>query len=221
MRVTKILETVWRINKNDQGTLNYQATDLDANATCFILTDAIEPKKELKWDSKPFSSLMTNLVSYLARSLPSITLKCGNSAKLTLGELGKAMSGLDVALNSAQGGNPVLFLDVRERPLVEGVSQMAIINAAKEKYEEFATNSRKWASRTPSTCAIAYFREILNSDKHFSVVHTPRGRRRQGRRTAARRLCRSARRSSWRRTTRSSMRRTWHVTCTPTRSAIS
>ena len=46
-----------------------------------ILTDMIESKKEGKWDKGPFNALLTNLVRYLAGSLPSLTLKTGFGAK--------------------------------------------------------------------------------------------------------------------------------------------
>ena len=80
-----------------------RASRAQTNAMCLILTDSIESKKERGFDSAPLSNLLNNLVRYLCRTLPSLSVKTGYAGKATLAMRGLP-NGLEVALNVAQGG---------------------------------------------------------------------------------------------------------------------
>ena len=73
---------------------------------------------------------------YLARTLPSLGIKTGCEGIVTLADSGQNQASIDMALNAAQSGSPLLFLDVRERPLVEAADRVALIEAAKTALEK-------------------------------------------------------------------------------------
>ena len=133
-RDKKILELVHRTMAGPDGTIQEFRHDIDPNCTCIIATDMIESKKQSGFDSGPCNTLVTNLVRYLGSTLPSLTIKTAASNKSRLGA--DDPTALDLALDAAQAGSPVLFLDVRERPLVEAADRVALIDATKAAFEE-------------------------------------------------------------------------------------
>eukprot|EP00966_Prymnesium_polylepis_P086112 1993097-Prymnesium_polylepis.1 len=123
----------------------------------------IESKKEIKWDKGPFNNLVSNLVRYLGSSLPSLTIKTGFAASSTLAHAGKSISAIDIALNVAQAGSPVLFLDVRDRPLIEAATdRVALVEAAKTALETHSDALlAAGLAESFSCCSIAYLYDAL------------------------------------------------------------
>lgn len=164
-RDKKLLELTHKTMARADGSLPELGVDFDPNCTCVITTDMIESKKEGKWDKVPFNTLQNNLIRYLAKSLPSLTIKTGSSDTLKLSQAGQAMSCLDVALNAAQSGSPVLFLDVRERPLVEAANRIALIEATKAAVETHCDALlQAGLAESFSACLIAYLYNALVGD---------------------------------------------------------
>ena len=162
-RDRKLLELVHRTMAKPDGSLPEDHSDFDPNCTTIITTDMIESKKESKWDKGPFTSLLNNIVRYLGSTLPSLTIKTSQADMLTLAEAGKSMSCIDVALNAALGGSPVLFLDVRERPLAEASDRVALIEAAKAAFEEHCgALLEAGLAESFACCSIAYFYDVLH-----------------------------------------------------------
>ena len=163
-RDKKLLDLVQQLNAKPDGSLPSYNLDFDPNCMCIITTDAIEPKKESKFDKGPFNALLNHLVRYLGSSLPSLTIKTGFGDLLTLAEHGQAMSCIDIALDAAQGGSSVLFLDVRERPLVKAADRVALIDAAKAALEEHCDALLAVGlAESFSCCSIAYMHRALIS----------------------------------------------------------
>lgn len=103
--------------------LTYREHDLDPNARTFILVDSLTTtvsarglKKVETYDTSSYSNLMTELVRYLSSTLPSLALKTGFTNKDNLSSPLSAC--LKYAADVAQSGTPVLFLDVRRRPII-------------------------------------------------------------------------------------------------------
>lgn len=72
------------------------------------------------------------------------------------------MSGIDIALNAAQSGSPVLFLDVRERPLLEAADRVALIEATKVAVETHCHSLLETGlAESLVCCSIAYLHEAL------------------------------------------------------------
>lgn len=161
-RDKKLLEIVHAVEALADGSLPERQDDLDANAEILLIVDGIEAKKEQGWDKAPFNALITNLVRYLSSSLPALTIKTGNGNSGTLAEAGRALSGLDVALNAANGGAPVLFLDVRERELIKASDRVALIAAAKASCEAYCDELlNSGLAESFICCSIAYFHGVL------------------------------------------------------------
>ena len=80
--------------------------------------------------------MINELLRHLASSLPSLTIKSCMEEFETLAAGAKNAASLMVALNVAQSGAPVLFLDVRERPVLSETSdRAALIKEAMAKYD--------------------------------------------------------------------------------------
>ena len=90
----KLLELVWASFDNNVPT---KYCDLDPNAMVYLLVDSINEKKH-NFDRAPFNNLVNELVRYLSATLPSLTIKTGNSDKPMLEESRNVMSSLGVAL---------------------------------------------------------------------------------------------------------------------------
>lgn len=161
-RDKKLLELVHRTEARLDGSLKENHIDFDPNCTCIITTDMIESKKESKWDKGPFNALLNGLVRYLGSSLPSLTIKAGATSMGKLSDAGKSLGGIDVALNAAQSGSPVLFLDVRERPLIEASDRVALISAAMAALETHCNALLDTGLAESFTCSsIAYLHQAL------------------------------------------------------------
>ena len=97
--------------------------DLDPNASCIIMTDCIDPKRDRR-DGKAFQTLMSALVRHLASSVPSVAIKTGFASKRPLGH--PCRRSLDMAAARAQAGTPVLALDMRKRDALPASLKPAI-----------------------------------------------------------------------------------------------
>ena len=160
-RDKKILELVHKLNAKPDGSLPYCGMDIDPNCTCIITTDMIESKKESSWTKGPCNALLNSLVRYL----PSLTVK------IRFPNAGKAMAAIDIALNAAQSGSPVLFLDVRERPLVEAADRVAFIKATKAAFEAHCDALLKAGlAESFDACSIGYMYHALVGDGTASTL---------------------------------------------------
>ena len=108
--------------KPEQATMKSNI-DLDPNASCIIMTDCIDPKRDRR-DGKAFQTLMSALVRHLASSVPSVAIKTGFASKRPLGH--PCRRSLDMAAARAQAGTPVLALDMRKRDALPASLKPAI-----------------------------------------------------------------------------------------------
>ena len=60
------------------GGNQFRNLDLDINASCVIITDCINPKRD-KEDGKPFNVLRQALVRHLSSAVPSLAIKTGSA----------------------------------------------------------------------------------------------------------------------------------------------
>ena len=165
-RDNRILNLVQQLDGNEDGNVPVGTFDIDPNAEVLLMADSIESKKESSWDGGPMNRLITRLVRYLGSTLPSLTIKTGWGDTLKLTQTGASQSGVDIALNVAQGGAPVLFLDVRERPLIEAANRAALIEAAKQQYIERADALLKLGRADALySCTIAHLHDICYGDR--------------------------------------------------------
>jgi len=72
--------------------------DLDPNAMICLLVDTIHTKKDILGHRGPFNKLMNELIWYMASTLPSLTIKTGNSDKPSLERATGSASSLAVAM---------------------------------------------------------------------------------------------------------------------------
>ena len=162
-------------------------SDLDPNASCIILTDCIDPKRDKK-DKKPMNALRQALIRYLSNSVPSLAIKTGFSGKYMLGDAN------DLALGKlserAQAGTPVLALDVRNRlPLASAADtevklrRAAHIEEAKKQITEWRESLlEKKEGKVPlaetfNVCTLAYLHEVLTSDEDISAPGSKKDKR--------------------------------------------
>jgi len=72
--------------------------DLDPNAMIYLLVDTIHAKKDILGHRGPFNKLMNELIRHMASTLPSLTIKTGNSDKPCLEKATGSASSLAVAM---------------------------------------------------------------------------------------------------------------------------
>ena len=144
------------------------AHDLDANASCIILTDCINPKRD-QIDAKPFASLMGALVAHLSSSVPSIALRTGFSCKDNLGD-SSAMH-LNMVNSRAQSGTPVLALDIRPRTeLLEDSGRVSqtrgdVVAAAQRQIDASCDALLgSGLAETFDVCTLAFLHKALTGD---------------------------------------------------------
>jgi hypothetical protein len=155
--------------------------DLDPNAMIYLLVDTIHPKKELLDHRGPFNKLMNELVRHLATTLPSLTIKTGNSDKPSLEKSGAFETSLAVAMESMLSGSPLLFLDVRERPIIHAPDRETLINRAKEEYDRSCSALLDVGlAESFDAMTISYFHDVLYGDGNASTSETYKEARRRG-----------------------------------------
>eukprot|EP00931_Biecheleriopsis_adriatica_P103028 TRINITY_DN77917_c0_g1_i1.p1 TRINITY_DN77917_c0_g1~~TRINITY_DN77917_c0_g1_i1.p1 ORF type:complete len:1060 (+),score=124.93 TRINITY_DN77917_c0_g1_i1:117-3182(+) len=116
-------------------------------------------------DNSGCVNLITELGKHLHASIPRIAFKTGMSLKETLKK--DELGGLSAAVDIVNGGSPMLFIDMRERPMVTGKDRKDIIEAACQQFE---TTCDDFLS-LPTPCAnvfdvmaLSYFRDVLRGD---------------------------------------------------------
>jgi hypothetical protein len=177
-RDRKILELVWAKYENEVPEIK---CDLDPNAMIYLLVDTIHPKREHLDHRGPFNKLMNELVRHLATTLPSLTIKTGNSDKPSLEKSGAFETSLAVAMESMLSGSPLLFLDVRERPIIQAADRETLINQAKAEYDK-ACNALLQVGLAESFDAmtISYFHDVLFGDGNPSSSEAYQEGRKRG-----------------------------------------
>ena len=83
---------------------------------CHIIVDSVDEKRDTIGERAPGNALKTALVRYLASTVPSITLKTGNSDKTSLAETLSGTSSLGACIQAMHSGSPLVFVDVYDRP---------------------------------------------------------------------------------------------------------
>ena len=150
------------------------AEDLDANAVVFLIVDTRNPKKDTIRDRRPFNRLKGEILRYLSRSLPSLGIKTGHSDKRPVETSLHSASSLAVPLESMLSGSPVLFLDLRARPLIEAADRAQLISKAQEAYDELCkTHIANGVAETLDACTIAYFHDVLFGDGNPGTADLP------------------------------------------------
>lgn len=160
------------------GNMPFRAHDLDPNGICFIVVDAIDSQNNVCDDRRSYNHLITELVRHLASQLPSLAIKTGYAGKTTLDGATTMSSGLGVAMEAAQSGTPLMFLDVRNRlPLQvpEGCSGLEkrkkLIEAAQKRFEEECdTMLEQGLTESFDVCAISWLRDVLKGDGDTSTT---------------------------------------------------
>ena len=175
-RDRKILELVHA--KFDDEIPTYR-TDLDPNAMIYLVVDTIHPKRERLGDKKPFNRLMNELLRYLAETLPCLTIKTGHSDKPNLDKATQHASSLGVAMETMLSGSPLLFLDMRDRPmspLIEATDREMLISTAKKAYEKHCVSLLETGvAETFDTMSISYFHDVLFGDGDIRNTETHQG----------------------------------------------
>jgi hypothetical protein len=145
--------------------------DLDPNAMIYLLVDTINAKKDMLGDRGPFNKLMNELLRHLATTLPSLTIKTGHSDKPSLEKAHAYASSLAVAMESMLSGSPLLFLDLRQRPVIEASDRQALISRAKDEYDKAcAVFLQQGVAETFDAMSIAYFHDVLFGDADASMT---------------------------------------------------
>jgi len=152
-----------------KGQAGMDAVDLSPNAPYLLVVDTINAKRDVLGDKAPFARLMTAILQYLSKSLPSICLKSFGSTHTTIEAGGLAEVTLLRQIDTINVGTPVVFLDVRQRevPLdvVRQTDRQELIEACKELYRK---NCHRLQSAgvcdSLDVCAIAYFYDVCFGD---------------------------------------------------------
>ena len=153
-------------------------SDLDPNSMIYLMVDTINPRKDRLGERGPYNKLINELLRYLAQTLPCLTIKTGHSDKPSLARASQHASGLGVAMEAMLSGSPLLFLDMRERPVLEAMDRSKLIEQAKVAYERNCTSLLEvGVAETFDTMAVAYFHDVLFGD---GDVHSSAGRHQGG-----------------------------------------
>jgi hypothetical protein len=151
-------------------------TDLDPFAMIYLVVDTIHSKRERLGDKKPFNRLMNELLRYLAETLPCLTINTGHSDKPGLDKATQHASSLGVAMETMLSGSPLLFLDMRDRPLIEATDREMLISAAKAAYEKHCMSLLEaGVAETFDTMSISYFHDVLFGDGDIHNTETHQG----------------------------------------------
>mmetsp|Transcript_26964 Transcript_26964/g.65555 ORF Transcript_26964/g.65555 Transcript_26964/m.65555 type:complete len:789 (-) Transcript_26964:229-2595(-) len=179
-RKVRQLSSHWRMRHKiiSEAVAKYPTTPVafDLSATCpnIIMCDSVDESKFEINQKVSFVNFNTELLRHLSNSLPSITLKTGFSVYNPMG--GNIVpSSCDLALMCAKAGSPVLFLDLRQRPLIEAADRKQLIDKAKEHWIEYNAQLEKMPiSRCDNfdVCGVAYLHHILFGKQSG---HTPVG----------------------------------------------
>ncbi len=139
----------------------------------YLLVDTINAKNDALGDKGPFNKLVNELIRHLASTLPSLTIKTGNSARPSLAQAQASASSLGVAMENMLSGSPLLFLDLRERPSLKAEDREALITMAKTEYEKTCdTYLKQGLAETFDTMTIAYFHDVLFGDWDMNATVT-------------------------------------------------
>ena len=149
---------------------DWKAYDLDPNATCIIMTDCINPKKD-RHDFGPFNNLRTQLLRHLSSNLPTLAVKTGMTLK---GGIGSTFVGsLNALVTSVQNNTPTLCLDVRARkPLaLTSSSREELIGAAKAQVDASCDELlERGVAETLDACTLAFLHDALTGDGNASTT---------------------------------------------------
>ena len=144
--------------------------DLDLNATCYLITDNIDPTSD-KHDWKPYNMLLGALLRYLSSTLgiPTIAMKTGMTHKFALGFSSKTT--LAVPAELVQSGIPVLFLDVRKRQPLKPAgdaltfsTRAELVKAGRTAINEFCEQllgMQPQLAESFDVCTLAYMHKTL------------------------------------------------------------
>ena len=158
-----LTEMVARQYTGPDGEISFRDQDLDPNATVLLVVDGINTKKMKCADKTSYNKLVTELVRHLAGTLPSLSMKIGNSDKGTLSEA--FSSSLAMAMDSACSGTPLLLLDARTRPLLVASDRASLIEAAKGACSAIGDSLlQAGLCETFDTCTISFFHKVLFED---------------------------------------------------------
>ena len=163
--------------------------DLDENAMCYIICDGIDEQKR-KCDPSAANGLKVEILRHLARTLPSITLKTGTSAKMHVDTFRVHQASIGCAAEMLLGGSPTVFLDVRERKhpaLAKSESREELIAAAKIAICDISESLNKVAPDvfdSLDVCCISYLHDVLFGDGNVETteLNFKRGKSLDGRR---------------------------------------
>ena len=174
-RDRKMLELVWaRYHQN----VPICHSDLDPNAMIYLMVDTINQRKERIGERGPYNRLINELLRYLAQTLPCLTIKSGHSDKPILAKASQHASSLGVAMEAMLSGSPLLFLDVRERPMLDATDRESLIAQAKDSYERHcASLLQNGVAETFDAMAISYFHDVLFGDGDVRTTETHQGAR--------------------------------------------
>jgi hypothetical protein len=158
-----LTEMVARQYTGPDGEITFRDQDLDPNATVLLVVDGINTKKMKCADKTSYNKLVTELVRHLAGTLPSLSMKTGNSDKGTLSEA--FSSSLAMAMDSACSGTPLLLLDARTRPFLVASDRASLIEAAKEACSAIGDSLfQAGLCETFDTCTVSFFHKVLFED---------------------------------------------------------
>ena len=104
--------------------------DLDPNVSVMILNDGVH-KSSGKFDGSAFGSLRTELLRFLASSLPSVALQTGSLA-----------FGMEEGISLVQSKTALIYIDLRERKPVNnpGADRAQIIQTAKDDFDQLRSD---------------------------------------------------------------------------------
>ena len=166
-RDKKLLELVHRQRADADGKLPVRYNDLDANASCYLIVDGIDERKDKCNVKASFTKLINELLRYLASTLPALALKTANANKVDLSHSTGVLSGMGIAMEAAMSGTPLLFLDVRERPKLDTTANErgAIIKKAQEQFSASCDELlAAGVAETFDCCSIAHFHTVCVGD---------------------------------------------------------
>jgi hypothetical protein len=164
----------WRLRSllmREAYTADYDAADrvssrADIHSACtnLIMVDAIDGITK-RFDGRPRTHLINSLISSFSHTLPSLTIKTGNTLFLSLAHGPSSCSSLVHPLYVVNSGAPVLALDLRHRKEMShhgGNDRESYIDEAKGTFLEDAKKLMGAnAAESLHFCSIAYFWRAL------------------------------------------------------------
>lgn len=138
--------------------------DLDPDAKYLVLVDSVRPSGE-GFTTNPSQYLRTELVRFLASTLPSFVMKTGHAEKFANDE-----KTFQACLDQANAGMELLFLDLRKRQPVDSgqsppgcaVRSQAYIDAAWQNFQKTCDDLRaKGLCDSLDASSVAYAHQFL------------------------------------------------------------